>query len=71
MQQTDSRTPEQVAHDRRSRAWVFLVLGLLAAWITLGMGTSDGAWQIPGWILFCGAVAAVIRGLVLFQKPRP
>lgn len=59
-------------HDRRARAWVYLVLGLLAAWVGLGIGTqAPGVWGFLGWVIVVVAVAAVVFGLWLFQPRRP
>ena len=58
--------------DRRQRAWVFIVIGLLVAWIsTTGMGSAAVAWNVVGYVGVVGGLGAVTYGLILFQKRRP
>lgn len=62
----------RAAYDRRQRAWVFAVLGLLAAWVGLGVVAQDAAvWKVVGAALVTGGLLAVARGITLFQQPRP
>lgn len=58
--------------DRRQRAWVFIVIGALVAWVsTTGMGSDALAWNVVGYVGVVGGLAAVTYGLILFQKRRP
>lgn len=63
---------QHAAHDRRQRAWVFLVLGALFAWGgAAGFNAESTVWQVIGGAIFLAGVAAVTYGIVLFQKRRP
>lgn len=63
---------QRAAHDRRQRAWVFLVLGALIAWGGgAGFNAESTLWQVIGGAIFLAGVAGVTYGLVLFQKRRP
>lgn len=58
--------------DRRQRAWVFIVIGLLVAWVsTTGLGSDALHWNVAGYVGVVGGLAAVTYGLILFQKRRP
>ena len=63
---------QRKAYDRRQRAWVYLVIGALVGWGAIGgVGSDSAIWRVVGIAVFCGALASVIYGLILFQKPRP
>lgn len=69
---SDELEERRTAHDRRQRAWTFLVLGALIAWISFaGVGQAAVGWKVVGYIGVVAGVAGVAAGLVLFQKPRP
>lgn len=63
---------QRSAHDRRQRAWVYLVIGALVAWVSAtGFTAESVAWNVVGYVGFLAGVASVTFGLILFQKRRP
>lgn len=69
---SDDVEARRAAYDRRQRAWTFLVLGLLLAWLSfIGVQAEATVWQVVGFLGVAAGVAGAIWGVVLFQKPRP
>lgn len=69
---SDDVKTRRAAYDRRQRAWTFLVLGALLAWMSfIGVQADATVWQVVGFVGVAAGVAGVARGLVLFQRPRP
>lgn len=58
--------------DRRQRAWVFIVIGLLVAWLSLsGFSAETLVWNVVGYVAFLAGLASTTFGVILFQKRRP
>lgn len=70
---SDDLEQQRKAHDRRQRAWVCLVVGLLVVWAPgLGfLGQDATVLKVLGTVFVGLGSALVIAGLVLFQRPRP
>lgn len=69
---TESIEAQREAHDRRQRAWVYLVLGVLVSFFGWGgIKAESSVWNLVGGAVFLGAAASVTYGLILFQKRRP
>lgn len=63
---------QRKAYDRRQRAWVYLVLGFFATapgWT--GIGSERLMWNVVGFALLLGGIAAMAFGIALFRRPRP
>lgn len=59
-------------YDRRQRAWVYIVIGLLVAWLSLsGFSAETLVWNVVGYVAFLAGLASVTFGVILFQKRRP
>lgn len=70
---SDDVKQRRKTYDRRQRAWVCLVIGLLVVWAPgFGLLGQDGtALKVLGTVFVGLGSALVVAGLVLFQKPRP
>lgn len=70
---TDDLEQRRKAYDRRQRAWVCLVFGVLIVWAPgLGLlGQESTGLKLLGTVFVGLGSALVIAALVLFQRPRP
>lgn len=60
--------PQRRAH--RERAWAYLVLGAIAAWLSFaGIGSEAVGWKAVGVAGLLAGLAAVVYGVRLFQRP--